>query len=420
MARKRKPSEQPYGLTDELVDSLLNGASTHEEVFGENGIYRQLTKRLFERMLETEMTQHLGYAKHQKPSGEPTIERGGNSRNGYSSKMLKTARNQVSLDIPRDRQDSFQPQIIPKGSTRLPEIERTILALYGGGMSTRDIANELWRAYGIEASATFISEVTDTIIDDVQAWRNRPLDPLYPIAFFDGFHLNVRDNGKVHTKCLYVALAVDMSGHKQCLGLWLAHTESAAFWMQVFTDLRNRGVEDILITTTDGLTGFTEAIAATFPLCVHQSCLVHQMRNSLALVASKDRKQVAADLKLIYTASNEQEAERMLTMFEDKWNTKYPAVARSWRKNWHKLIPMFDFMPELRRFIYTSNPIESVNRGLRKAVKTRTILPNDMAVYKLMYLALDRLEAKWTSPIKDWELALNQLSILFPERLTLP
>jgi putative transposase len=237
MATKAQNARQPYGLTDELVDGLLNGASTHEEVFGDGGIYRQLTKRLFERMLETEMTHHLGYQKHQKPDDEQRLSDGGNARNGSSKKTLKTAQSEVELAIPRDRNGQFEPMIIPKGSSRLPEIDRTILALYGGGMSTRDIAAELERAYGIEVSHTFISEVTDSIIEDVKQWRNRPLDAVYTAAFFDGFHLSVRENGKVVTKCLYVALALDTTGHKQCLGLWIAQTESASFWLQVFTEM---------------------------------------------------------------------------------------------------------------------------------------------------------------------------------------
>lgn len=417
MATKAQNARQPYGLTDELVDSLLNGSTSHEEVFGENGIYRQLTKRLFERMLETEMNHHLGYEKYQKPEHEQRLHDGGNARNGSSSKTLKTMHSEVELLIPRDRQGQFEPKIIPKGTTRLPEIERTVLALYGSGMSTRDIADELHRAYGIDASPTFISDVTDSILEDVKQWRNRPVDAVYPVAFFDGFRLNVRDNGKVISKCLYVALAVDISGHKQCLGLWIAHTESASFWLQVFTDLRNRGLEDILIATTDGLTGFTEALQSAFPHCVHQTCIVHLLRNTMALVATKDRKAVARDFKLVYTAPNEEEALRMLNTVEQTWKSKYPALGQSWRNNWLKVVPMFSFMPELRRLIYTSNPIESVNRGLRKSVKTRTIFPNDEAVFKVMYLTMQRLEAKWTMPIRDWANALNQLHILFPGRL---
>ena len=418
MATKAQNARQPYGLTDELVDSLLNGSTSYDEVFGENGIYRTLTKRLFERMLETEMTDHLGYAKHQKPEDQERLREGGNARNGSSDKTLKTAHSQVEIAIPRDRQGRFVPRIIPKGTTRLPEIERTILALYGGGMSTRDIAAELQRAYGIDASPSFISDVTDSIVEDVRQWRNRPLDAVYPVAFFDGFRLNVRENGKVLTKCLYVALAVDTTGHKQCLGLWIAATESASFWLQVFTDLRNRGLEDILITTTDGLTGFTEALQSAFPHCVHQTCIVHLLRNTMALVATKDRKAVARDFKLVYTAPNEEEALRMLENIEQTWKSKYPALTQSWRNNWAKVVPMFSFMPELRRLIYTSNPIESVNRGLRKSVKTRTIFPNDEAVFKLMFLTMQRLEAKWTMPIQNWALALNQLHILFPGRLS--
>jgi putative transposase len=286
-------------------------------------------------------------------------------------------------------------------------------------MSTRDIEQELYRAYGINASPTFISEVTDSILEDVRQWRNRPLDAIYPVLFLDGFRLNVRDNGKVICKCLYVALAVDKHGQKQCLGLWLAQTESASFWLQVLTELRNRGLQDILIATTDGLTGFTEALHSAFPKCQHQTCIVHLLRNSMAFVSYSDRKHIAADFKGVYTAATEDEALVALAVVEQKWGTKYPAVTQSWRNNWHKVVPMFQCMPDLRRLIYTSNPIESVNRGLRKAVKTRTIFPNDEAVFKLMFLTVQRLEAKWTMPIKDWASTLNQLEILFPGRLNI-
>lgn len=419
MATKAQNAAQAYGLTDELVDSLLQGNTNYNDIFGEGGLYRTLTKRLFERMLETEMTHHLGYDKYSKETTEQTLAHGGNARNGSSKKTLHTSQASVELSIPRDRKGEFEPRIIPKGTTRLPEIERTIIALYGGGMSTRDIAQELYRAYGIEASPTFISDVTDSILEDVRQWRNRPLDAVYPIAFFDGFHLNVRENGKVITKCLYVALAVDKRGQKQCLGLWLAQSESASFWLQVFTEIRNRGVEDLLICTTDGLTGFTEALHSAFPQCQHQTCIVHLLRNSLKLVSYKDRKEVARDFKAVYTANTESEALTALEVVDQKWKSRYPALTQSWRNNWRKVIPMFSFMPELRRLIYTSNPIESVNRGLRKSVKTRTIFPNDDAVFKLMYLTMQRLEAKWTMPIKEWAATLNQLEILFPGRLKL-
>jgi len=419
MATKAQNAAQPYGLTDELVDSLLQGNTNYNDIFGEGGLYRTLTKRLFERMLETEMSEHLGYEKHFKDASEETLAKGGNARNGSSKKTVRTAHASVELNIPRDRKNEFEPRIIPKGTTRLPEIERTIIALYGGGMSTRDIEQELYRAYGINASPTFISEVTDSILEDVRQWRNRPLDAIYPVLFLDGFRLNVRDNGKVICKCLYVALAVDKHGQKQCLGLWLAQTESASFWLQVLTELRNRGLQDILIATTDGLTGFTEALHSAFPKCQHQTCIVHLLRNSMAFVSYSDRKHIAADFKGVYTAATEDEALVALAVVEQKWGTKYPAVTQSWRNNWHKVIPMFQCMPDLRRLIYTSNPIESVNRGLRKAVKTRTIFPNDEAVFKLMFLTVQRLEAKWTMPIKDWASTLNQLEILFPGRLNI-
>lgn len=416
MSTKRKDKAQPYGLTNEVIDVLLNGSASYDEVFGEGGLYRSLTKRLFERMLETELTQHLGYEKHRKPPEEFILASGGNSRNGTSSKTVSSSQGDIRLDIVRDRRGTFAPKIIPKGATRLPEIERTIIALYGGGMSTRDIAEELYRCYGIEASPTFISEVTDSINEDVRQWRNRPLEEMYMVMFCDGFHLKVRQDGKVITKCLYVVMAVDRNGHKHCLGIWIAQTESASFWLGVFTELRNRGLNDVLIATTDGLTGFGEALAAAFPKCVHQTCIVHLLRNSTAIVALKDRRAIAADLKRVYTAATEEEAARMLGEFEAKWNAKYPAVARSWRNNWHKVVPMFAFMPELRRLIYTTNPIESINRGLRKAVKTRTIFPNDTAVFKLLFLTIERLEAKWTMPIHNWADVLLQLNIIFPDR----
>jgi putative transposase len=416
MSKKDKSSQL---LSTEEIDRLLNGATTHEEVFGEGGIYRTLTKQLFERMLETELTHHLGYEKHQKPLTEQTLERGGNSRNGTSSKTVDSIQGSLQLDIARDRNGTFEPRIIPKGTTRLPEIERMVLALYGGGMSTRDIARELNRAYGIDASPTFISDVTDSIVADVEQWRARPLDAVYPVAFFDGIHLKVREGGKVITKCLYVAIGIGIEGRKHCLGIWLSHVESASFWLGVFTELRNRGMEDILIATTDGLTGFTEAIAAAFPKCIHQTCIVHLLRSSMALVSLKDRTAVAASLRAVYTAPTEDEGLRHLDAVEQEWGAKYPAMIQSWYNNWHKVMPMYSFTAELRRLIYTSNPIESINRVLRKSIKTRTIFPNDMAVYKLMYLSISNSEERWIVATPNWPDVMNQLVILFPGRIAI-
>jgi putative transposase len=416
MSKKDKSNQL---LSTEEIDRLLNGATTHEEVFGEGGIYRTLTKQLFERMLETELTHHLGYEKHQKPLTEQTLERGGNSRNGTSSKTVDSLHGPLQMDIARDRNGTFEPRVIPKGTTRLPEIERMVLALYGGGMSTRDIAKELNRAYGIDASPAFISDVTDSIVADVEQWRARPLDAVYPVAFFDGIHLKVRESGKVITKCLYVAIGIGIEGRKHCLGIWLSQVESASFWLGVFTNLRNRGVEDILIATTDGLPGFTEAIAAVFPQCIHQTCIVHLLRNSMALVSHTDRKAVAASLRAVYTAPTEEEGLRHLDAAEQEWGAKYPALVQSWYNNWHKVMPMYSFTAELRKLIYTSNPIESINRVLRKSIKTRTIFPNDMAVYKLMYLSISNSEERWTIATPNWSQAINQLIILFPGRIAI-
>ena len=470
MATKKKQSPQKvpaYGLTDELVDNLLQGSTSYEEVFGEGGIYRTLTKRLFERMLETEMSHHLGYDKHQKPRDEEPLHTGGNARNGHSSKNVKAAHSEVELSIPRDRQGTFEPRIVPKGSRRLPEIERTIIALYAGGMSTRAIADELYRGYGIEASASFISDVTDSIIDDVEEWRHRPLETLYPVAFFDGFFLKVRENRKVVTKCLYIGLAVDSVGVKQCLGLWIAETESAAFWLDIFTELRNRGLQEILIATTDGRTGFEQALQAAFPQCLHQTCILHLLRHSTAIVLTKDRPMVNSALKAVYTSVNEEQALQAafpqclhqtcilhllrhstaivltkdrpmvnsalkavytsvneeqalqaLDRFEKEWGSRYPGVVKAWRNNWSKVIPMFSFMPELRRLVYTNNPLESLNRGLRQAVKTRTIFPNDTAVFKISYLVIQKMEERWRNPIADWPHIFNQLQILFPNKIS--
>jgi len=285
-------------------------------------------------------------------------------------------------------------------------------------MSTRAIADELYRAFGIEASASFISDVTDSIINDVEDWRHRPLEALYPVAFFDGFFLKVRENRKVVTKCLYIGLAIDSLGVKQCLGLWIAETESAAFWLDIFTELRHRGLCEILIATTDGRTGFEQALQAAFPQCLHQTCILHLLRHSTAIVITKDRPMVNKALKDVYTSVNEEQALYALDRFEKEWGLRYPSVVKAWRNNWSKVIPMFSFMPELRRLVYTNNPLESLNRGLRQAVKTRTIFPNDMAVFKLSYLVIQKMEIRWTKPIPEWSQISNQLQILFPNKIS--
>ncbi len=406
MAAKTKSKE------DELIDSLLANYKTPEDFLGEDGILKQLTKKLIERALQAEMTAHLGHGKNESVTNVDS-----NTRNGYSSKTLKGDFGELPLPLPRDREGSFEPQLVRKNQTRWTGFDDKILSLYARGMSVREIQGHLEELYGTAISPGLISDVTDAVMDEVKGWQSRPLDALYPIVYMDCIHVKVRDAGAVRVKAVYLALGVNLQGQKELLGIWIEQTEGAKFWLQVVTELKNRGVKDIFIACVDGLKGFPEAIEAVFPKTLVQLCIVHMVRYSLNFVNWKERKAVAADLRALYHAATVDEAALRLSQFEEKWDAAYPAIGQCWRRNWARLIPFFDHPPEIRRVIYTTNAIESLNMGLRKVTKNRASFPNDEAVTKLFYLAIRNISKKWTMPIQDWKAALNRFTILFDDRM---
>lgn len=398
-------------ISQELLDELLSEYQKPEDLLGDEGLLKQLKKALIERVLEGELEHHLGYAKY-APSGRNS----GDSRNGKGKKTLKTEDGPVAISVPRDRDNSFEPQLVKKGQTRFSGFDDRILSMYARGMTVREIQDHLSELYGTEVSPEFISTVTDAVLEEVGAWQNRPLDNLYPILYMDALQVKVRDNGHITNKALYIAIGVNMEGHKEVLGLWIAKTEGAKFWLQVMTELRNRGLEDIFICCVDGLKGFPEAISSVFPHTQVQLCIVHMVRYSLNYVPWKDRKAVAADLRAIYTAPGVEAAEQALGDFQKKWDDAFPTIAESWRRNWQGIIPFLAYPDYIRKAIYTTNAIEAANRSVRKIIKSRGAFPNDEAVMKLVYLVLQNVQQKWTMPIREWKMALNQFAILFADR----
>jgi transposase-like protein len=407
----------PFGKADAVNPAQLEALSVElaKHIKSEQDIAalsRQLLKLTVERALQVEMEQHLGYAKHaQEGHGS------GNSRNGYSRKTLKGDIGEVEIQTPRDRQGRFEPQLIGKGQTRLTEFDDQILTLYAKGMTTRDIAETFREMYGAEVSASLISKVTDAVWETVQTWQTRPLDALYPIVYLDGIVVKIRQDNRVINKTVHVALGVNLDGHKEVLGLWLAETEGAKFWLTVLTELQNRGLKDVFIVCVDGLTGFPEAIQTVYPKAKIQLCIVHLMRNALNYVAYKDRRVVAAELKRIYQAITVAEAEQALEQFSERWDGKYPSISALWLRHWEHIITLFDYPEEIRRVIYTTNAIESLNSVIRKATKNRRVFPTDRSAMKVVYLAIERAAQKWTVPVKDWQLALNRFAIAFEERM---
>jgi putative transposase len=401
-----------HEVPQELLASLLANYRRPEDLIGENGLLKQLTKLLVEKALDAELTEHLGHERH-----EAVANTGGNTRNGKSKKTLKGEFGELPIEIPRDRQGTFEPQLIAKHQTRWAGFDDKIISLYSRGMTVREIQSHLEEMYSTEVSASLISSVTDAVADEVKAWQARPLDAIYPIVYMDCIHVKVRD-GAVRVKAVYLAIGITMAGEKEVLGLWLAQTEGAKFWLQVVTELRNRGVQDIFIACVDGLKGFPDAIEAVFPKAVVQLCIVHMVRHSLNYVSWKRRKEVAADLRRIYTATTVAEAELRLGEFEAHWDNEYLPIGQSWRRNWERLTPFFDYPPEIRKVIYTTNAIESVNMSLRKLTKNRGSFPSDEALTKLFYLALRNISQKWTMPIRDWKAALTRFTIQFGDRLS--
>ncbi len=399
-------------IDNQLIDNLLKDYKKPEDLIGENGLLKQLTKQLLERAMTAELTEHVGYEKH-----DVSGHNSGNSRNGKSAKTLKGTFGTMPIEVPRDRNGSFEPQIIEKHQTRFTGFDDNIISLYARGLSTREIQQHLEEIYQVEVSPALISSVTDEVIEEVKAWQNRPLEEVYPILYLDALQFKVRDGAHVRNKAIYVAIGVKLDGLKEVLGLWVAQTEGAKFWLQVMTELKNRGVNDIFIACVDGLKGFPEAIETVFPKTEVQLCIVHLVRYSLNFVGWKQRKEVARDLKTIYHAATEAEAETRLAEFAAKWDAKFPTIAKSWRSNWARVIPFFAHPPEIRRVIYTTNAVESLNMSLRKVTKARSSFPNDEAVLKLLYLALRNIAKKWTMPVRDWKAALNRFAIVYENRL---
>ena len=391
---------------NELADKLAKNLKTPEDV---SEMTRMLSKVAMERILEIEMENHLG----EKSKGLRTK---GNSRNGYTQKTLKTDTSEIPLDIPRDRESTFEPQLVKKNQRRSGDLDTKILTLYAKGMTTRDITDTFKEMYDVDVSPTLISKITDGVMDEVITWQNRPLDSVYPVLFLDCIVIKVRENKRVINKAVFLALAINSEGKKELLGLWLSENEGSKFWMSVLTELQNRGVKDVFIVCVDGLSGFPEAINAVFPMAKIQLCIVHQVRNSLKFVSYKDRKAVATDLKKIYSSISEEEAKLELDIFAEKWDAQFPTISKSWYKNWVNLITLFDYPDEIRKIIYTTNAIESLNSVIRKSIKNRKIFPNDSSAVKIIYLAIEQASRKWSMPLRNWTPAMNRFAIEYEGR----
>ena len=397
---------------EELLDELLKECKSPEDILGEGGLLKQLTKSLVERALEGEMTDHLGYTKH-----SPVGKSKSNSRNGKTSKTIKGKNGEMTIAVPRDRDGQYEPQLIPKHQRRFDGFDDKIIAMYSRGMTTRDIQAQLEDIYGVEVSPSLVSKVTDAVLAEVKTWQNRPLDPLYPIVYLDALRIKGRSEGHISNLAVYLAIGINVDGLKDVLGMWIAKTEGAKFWLGVLTELKNRGLNDIFIASVDGLKGFPDAIETVYPDTQVQLCIVHMVRNSLKYVSWKQRKEMADDLKTIYRASTAEEARENLEVFAQKWDKTHPTVSRSWSNNWERLTPFFGYPEGIRRAIYTTNAIESLNMSLRKVTKTRGSFPNDDAIFKILYLALKNASKKWTMPIQNWKEAMNHFAILFEDRM---
>jgi putative transposase len=398
-------------IDKELLDKLLADYKGPEDLIGEQGLLNQLTKALIERAMQAELTHHLGYEKH-----DPAGRGSGNARNGTSRKTIQGNFGSAEIEVPRDRNGSFQPQIVPPHERRFTGFDDKILSLYARGMTTREIQGHLQEVYGVEVSPSLISAVTEAVIEEVKAWQMRPIEPLYPILFLDALMVKMRHEGRVENRAVYVAIGIDLEGRKDVLGLWTSANEGAKFWLQVLTELRNRGMKDVFIACVDGLKGFPEAIETVYPQAQVQLCIVHLVRASLNYVSWQHRKPVANDLKTIYRAATAEEAERALCDFAAKWDARYPTISALWQRNWQRVIPFFAFAAEIRKIIYTTNAVESLNMSLRKALKTRGAFPSEEAALKVMYLALRKVIAKWKPPL-HWKAALNRFTILWEDRI---
>ena len=402
---KRPKQEKP--ISEELIDELLKQGRKPEDV---NELLKQITKAVLERAMQGELTEHLGYGKH-----DPAGENSGNSRNGVTRKTLKGDFGEVELETPRDRNGEFDPQIIRKNQTRWTGFDDKILSMYARGMTTREIQGHLEEMYQVEVSPSLISEITEGVMEQARAWQNRPLEPFYGVVFLDALYVKMRHEGRVENRAVYVAIGINLEGRKDVLGLWTSATEGAKFWLNVLTELRNRGVRDVYLMCVDGLKGFPQAIESIYPKAQVQLCIVHMVRASLNYVTWKDRREAVKDLKPIYKAPTADEAERQLGEFEAKW-PKYPAIARLWRENWDRVIPFFAFPEEVRKVVYTTNAVESLHMSLRKIIKTRGSFPTEEAAIKLLYLALTKVVAKWDT-VQCWKQMLNYLDTACGDRI---
>jgi len=405
MAKKKRDK------LDEVLGSLTENA-TAEEILKDGSILKELQKRFIERALEAELTDHLGYPKDSL-DGKNT----GNSRNGKTRKTVTGAEGDLEIETPRDRDSSFEPQLIRKRQVRLVGFDEKVIAFYSRGMTTREIQGQLKEIYGTEVSPSLISKVTDAVLDEVKEWQNRPLEAVYPVVYLDAIHMKIRTNGRVTNRAVYLALGIDLEGNKELLGLWIGEAEGAKFWLGILNELQNRGVQDILIAAVDGLKGFPDAIESVFPKTEIQLCIVHMIRNSLRYVGWKERKAVAKELKSVYKAPTVEAAAQALDAFEAEYGERFPMVVKTWRSRWENVIPFFSYPDPIRKVIYTTNAIESLNAQLRKVTRKRGAFPTDDSVRKVLYLAITRASKKWNRPIKDWAAALNFFSIVFEGRV---
>jgi len=392
-----------------LVKALCQQCETPADV---TTLLKDLFAGTLEQMLQAELDDHLGYDKH-----SPEGDKSGNSRNGYGKKTIKSEWGETEIAVPRDRKGTFEPKVIEKRQTRTDEIESRVMAMYGKGMTTREIEEYVRDIYGVDVSPSLVSKITDRIMPEVREWQGRPLDDVYPVAFFDGVWFKGRSDGKVSKKCVYSVLGVTVEGKKEILGIWISESESASFWTSVFNDLKNRGVKDILVACHDNLAGFGKALETVFPRTESQLCIVHQIRNSLNLVSWKDRKAVAADLKLIYTATSLDDAEYQLEVFRGKYEKRFPYIIKSWDENWAELSVFFKYPDAVRRLIYTTNPVEGFHRMLRKYTKTRTLFPTDESLIKSIYMSIQEIHKKWTMSVHGWKEIWGQFTIFFEDRL---
>jgi putative transposase len=403
--------ENAMRIKPEVIDELLKDYKKPEDVLGQNGLLKQLTKALLERAMNAELTHHLGYEKHERAT-----EKEENARNGSSEKTLETDQGEMVVQVPRDRNATFEPQIVRKHQRRFAGFDDKIVSMYARGMSTREIQGHLEEIYGVEVSPALISEVTDAVVEELKGWQNRALEPLYPIIFMDALYVKIRHEGRVENRAVYVAMGINLEGRKEVLGLWTSGNEGAKFWLTVLTELRNRGVKDVFVVCVDGLKGFPQAIESVYPQAEVQLCIVHMVRASLNYVNWKERKQVAADLKPIYRATTAVQAEMELAGFAGKWGDKYGAIVKVWKENWERVIPFYAFPEEVRRVVYTTNAVESLHMSLRKIIKNRGSFPNEEAAMKLLYLALKNVSKKWET-VQSWKSALNRFEILWGNRI---